>query len=254
MRSFKYFLLFVLFIVMNPFINKARCQILIDLKKEIEKAIDYKEAILLYQGSLGYRTAIFSGTSYSFLKSDIDGHPFIHSDQWQSGNIYIYGQVFFDIEMKLDIYNDFLVLNHQNSENFGQAIVVSNSSLKGVNFSDKYFLNISAELADSLQIKEGYYEQVYHDKSTVLIKHRKTIKSEVKFGTELYEEFVSDIKYYLICDGKASIINSRKALMKALSKHNKNIKRYIKDNRVKYTQQKLENIIKIVRYYDSLDS
>ena len=64
---------------------------------------------------------------------------------------------------------------------------------------------------------------------------------------------MSDASYFLICNGETSIINSKKALVKALSKHNKEVKRFIKTNRITYSEEKLENIIKIVRYYDSLD-
>jgi len=252
--SLTYFRFFVLFIIITPFINQASCQILVNLKKEFENAKDYKDAVLVYQQSLGDHAAIFSGTAYSFYKANVDGHPFIHSDKWQTGDIYIYGKVFFDMEMKLDIYNDVLLLNHQDTEYISQTIVINNSSLKGAFFSDRYFINIQNEEADSLQIKEGYYELAYYDKCTVLIKYRKTIGRSYKFGTDLYEEFVSDINYYLICNGKTSIINSKKALVKALSKHNKEVRRFIKNNRITYSKQKLENIIKIVRFYDSLDS
>jgi len=253
MSGLTYFRLFFLFIAIIPFINQANCQTLVNMNKEFEKAKDYKDAVLVYQQNLGDPAAIFSGIAYSFHKTEIFGHPFIHSDKWQAGDIYIYGQVFFDVEMKLDIYNDVLLLNHQDAEYISQAIVINNSSLKGAIFLDRYFINIRTEEADNLQIKGGFYELVYHDKSTVLIKHRKTISSDVKFGNDLYEEFVSGAKYYLICDGKTSIINSKKAIVNALSKHNKKIKRFIKDNRIAYSKQKVENIIKIVHFYDSLD-
>jgi hypothetical protein len=247
-----YLRLFVLFIVITPFINEARCQIIVNLTKEFEKAKDYKEAVLLYQQNLGDHTAFFSGTAYPINKAEINGHPFFHSDKWQTGDIYIYGQVFFDIEMKLDIYKDALILN-QDSEHINQAIVINETSLKGAFFLNRFFINIQTEEADRLQIKEGYYELAYQDKSTILIKHRKTIVREVKFGTELIEEFVNNTKYYAICNGKASLINSKKALINALSKHNKEVKRFIKDNRIKYSKRKLEEIIKIVRFYDSQD-
>ena len=252
--SLTYFRFFVLFIVITPFINQASCQILVNLKKEFEKAKDYKEAVLVYQQSLGHHAAFFSGTAYSFNKTNINGHPFFHSDNWQTGDIYIYGRIFFDMEIKLDIYKDVLLLNHHGTEYNNQAIVINDSSLKGAFFLDRYFINIQTEEAGSIQIKNGYYELVYYDKCTVLVKYRKTIGREYKYSTDLYEEFVSGINYYLLCNGKASIINSKKALVKALSKHNEEVKRYIKDTRIKYSKQKLENIIKIVRFYDSLDS
>ena len=209
---------------------------------------------MVYQQSLGHYSASFSGTAYSFDEPAVYGHPFFGSDNWQTGDIYIYGRVLFDMEVKLDIYKDVLVLNHQGVGYSNQAIVINDSSLKGVNFLGRYFINIQKKEADSLQIKKGYYELAYYDKCIVLVKYRKTIVTRYKFGTDLYEEFENSINYYLLCNDKVSIINNKKALLHSLSKHNKEVKRYIRDSRIKFSEQKLENIIKIVRFYDSLDS
>jgi hypothetical protein len=227
---------------------------LVNLKKEFEKAKDYKGAVLVYQQNFGNPSTFFSGTEYSFIKTNINGHPYFHSENWQTGDIYIYGRVFYDLEINLDIYRDVLLINHQSNTYNNQAIVINDSSLKGAFFLDRYFINIQSEDADNIQIKKGYYEMVYYDKCIVLVKYRKTIQRKYKFSTDLYDEFMSSTNYYLLCNGKASIINSKKALVKALSKHTKEVKRFIKDTRIKYSNQKLENIIKIVRFYDSLDS
>ena len=244
----------VLCITFTPFIHQSNCQKLINLKKEFEKAKDYKEGVLVYQQNFGYHIPLFSGTLYSFNKTNTKGHPFFQSNEWQSGDILINGRVFFDLEIKLDIYKDALILNHQINDFNSQAIVIEDRSLEGVFFMDRYFINIQAEEADSLRIKEGYYEQAYYDKCMVLVKYHKSISQELKYSTDLIEEFVSDIDYYLICNDKASIINSKKALINAFPEHNKKVKRFIKDSRIQYANQKIENIIKIVRFYDSLDS
>ena len=254
MNTLLIFRFFFLFIVTTPFIIQANCQIPVDLKNEFERAGDYREAVLEYQHSLGSYAVLFSGTTYSFNRKDTKGHPFIYTDSWQTGDVFIYDRVFFDIEMKLDIYNDVLLLNHKGARNPHQAIILNDPSLRGGVLSGRFFIKIQTQEADSLKVREGYYELVYHEKSTVLVKHRKTIDSSLKFGTDLHEEYVSDANCFLIINGKASRINNRKALVKALSKHNAAIKRFIKDNRIKYSNQKLENIIKVVRFYDSLDS
>jgi len=247
-----YFRFSLSIIIYAAIIHQANCQILLDLKKEFEKAKDYKEAILVFQQYLGNHTAIFSGKSYSFNYKNIDGHPFLLSENWKTGDIYIYDKIFYDTEIKLDIYNDVLLIRDTAHNN--QSIILNDNLIKGFVFFERYFINIRPEEFDIPQIKEGFYELVYHEKSTVLIKHHKDIETKYKFGTDLNEEFVSSTNYYIICQGIASIVNSKKALIKALSKHNKEIKRFIKDNRIKYADQKLENIVKIVRFYDSLDS
>ena len=248
-----YILFFVLFITFAPFVNQSRGQILVNLKEEFEKAKDYKEAVLVYQQDFGYHTSFFSGTLYSLNKANINGHPFFQSYEWQSGDILINGKVFYNLEIKLDIHKDALIINHQINDYNYHALVIEDRFIKGVSFSDKYFINIQTDEANSLHIKEGYYELAYYDKCIVLVKYHKTITREFKYGTELIDEFVSDINYYLICNGKASTINSKKALINAFPEHNKEVKRFIKDSRINYTNQKLENIIKIVRFYDSLD-
>jgi hypothetical protein len=223
------------------------------LKKEFEEARRYKDAILFYQQSLGNNAAIFPGIAYSYNKSNINGNPFFHSFNWHTGDIHIYDRIYFEVEIKLDIYNDVLLLNHKNSENVKQAMVIRDNSLMGVFFLDRYFICVTTLSANKLHIMEGFYELVYHDKSTVLIKHRKSIERKLKYGTEPYEEFVMTADIYLIANDKASMINSKNALYKALYKHKKEIKRFIKDNRIKYSKQNLESITMIVRFYDSLD-
>lgn len=249
-----YFRFFPSIVIIAFIISQASCQIPMNVNKEFEKAKKYKDAALVFQKSLGDHEVFFSGSAYSIHKGNIYGNPFIYSGNWQTGDIYIYGRVFFDIEMKLDIYNDVLLINHTDTKYNNQPIVINDNSLKGIFLLNRYFVKIQSDEADSLQIKEGYYELVYYDKSIVLIKHSKSIQTELKFGTDLREEYVSSTDYYIICNGRSSKINSKKALVKALSKHSKEVKRFIKANRIKYSKQKLENIVKIVRYYDSLDS
>lgn len=250
----KYFVCYILHALLISFPFTGICQIKIDLEKEFERAKINEEAVILYQNKLSNHTTFISGTKYIINNTNVLGHPFFLDDEWQTGDIYLNGRVYYDIEMKLDIYRDVLVVNIEGNDLYYHNVTLAENFLTGIHFGNHYFLNIKQAEADLMNMRAGYYEQIYQAESTLLVKYRKTITTEIKFGRFPVEEYYADADIYLLSNGHISRINNKKTLLNAMSDHKKEIKRFIQSNSLKISTQDLQSIIDIAQFYDSLQS
>jgi hypothetical protein len=209
--------------------------------------------ILYYQQILGHDSHIFSGKEYIKPPGNINGHPFLFSDQWYKGNLILDDKVFFDIDMKLDIHQKVLILKHHDHEGYEILLQPDIDRIKAIQLYNKNIIILSGEQAAAYHIPEGIYEQIYHGASKVLIRYKKEIDSEIRFAVYLHREYAQSMDFYLLNKGQSYLINKKRAMLKALKDHKKDINKFIKSNYIYYSEKSTENIIRIISYYDSLD-
>lgn len=95
---------------------------------------------------------------------------------------------------------------------------------------------------------EGYYIQLHEGENNLLKKDSYYLSKQ---SGQVYMN--RNVKYYLLKDKVYHQIKNKKSLLKVLHSHKKELEQYIKENRINFDKNNLENaIISIVNHYEKL--
>ena len=111
-----------------------------------------------------------------------------------------------------------------------------------------HFINIED---DSLTSLNGYADLLYNGTTALYVRYTKEIQ-RLKEG-RILENFIQVQNTYIIKDGTVTIIKKKKDLMKLLSDDLKQVKSYIKSNKIRISKTSPQSLVPVLKFYDSLD-
>ena len=103
---------------------------------------------------------------------------------------------------------------------------------------------------DSSNVLRGYVNVIYEGSSTLYVKYKKSIQPLAVDGR--YDLFHSGHSIYLKEGEEIVAVTSKKEFVNLLEDKRKDIRLYIRSNRLKLRQKDPETYIPVLRYYDSL--
>ncbi len=179
--------------------------------------------------------------------------------EWHKGQIeMVAGPHYQEVPIKFDAYRQHLILLRPRSGN--DSIIVNASQVKSFQFRNDAgqvytFRRIPTAKTNDEALKEGYFLVLYQDKSALLKRIVKTIKTAdyknpYSEGTR-YDEFRNAVSYYILKPDQTleKVKLSDKAIIDALGAHTDELKAFAKQNNL---SGKTENdAIQLVQKYDS---
>jgi hypothetical protein len=105
---------------------------------------------------------------------------------------------------------------------------------------------------DSLnkEIRTGFYDQLYHNKLSVLARRRK--ETIVKNNTSLETKFAQADEYYLVKDGVIFPVKSQASVLKLLKDKKAGIQQYMRKNGIVFREEPEQAMVKMVAYYEQI--
>lgn len=95
---------------------------------------------------------------------------------------------------------------------------------------------------------EGYYIELHEGENTVL---KKDSYYMIKRPGEVFIN--RNVKYYLLKNNVYHQIKNKKSLLKALHSHRKELEQYIRDSRINFNKENIEDaIVSVVNHYEKL--
>ncbi len=186
-----------------------------------------------FDGLMGVtNSGVYEGEAYyNDFKVRNGRHQFFESTQFQIGSVEYNGEMYFNLALKYDIFNDKLILRNQ--ENYGiPPIVIDSELLTKFWIQGAEFENFHSKISD---VDSYFFEIILRSNSYSLLKEYKKklfIKTEDEI---LYHEFKDDFNHYLRKDDAfyrvksvkdlSAIFPEQKKLIKLLDKQYKEIRK-----------------------------
>jgi hypothetical protein len=195
------------------------------------------------------RHFLLNGRIWHNKYSKVFGDQFFISDKTMTGSVIFNDQWFTGLSLKYDIANDELILINQT-----HPVIILNKEMIdsfSLAFNGKVYNFINAG-SNPDNILNGYVNILYKGRSALYMKCHKKIQVLAVDGR--YDLFVDDNKTYLDSRNRIVRVDSKRKLLSLLADRKKEIRSYIRENKLKVKGNDPESFIPVVEYYDSLNN
>lgn len=213
----------------------------------LAEAIRYQRAI--HQKQLADNARLYNGTEYKeiFLWDYDKGHPYFVSKEWQKGFIEYNGQRYENVDLLYDLFKD-KVLTHQYYTFLKIDLIREKITSFGID--GHTFIQVSAGDSLSKLVKPGFYDWLEHGNVSLYALRKKERTEDLSSG-RVVQEFMDKTSYFIVKDGKAFGVKTRKDLYKVLSDKKSMIKKKLSENRVNFRKQPETALRLAVKHYNS---
>lgn len=200
------------------------------------------------QDTLLQKQILYNGRIWRNQYYKVRGNQFLFSNDFLPGTVTIKGQLFDNVRLRYDIYKDEIttISNPTTILQLNKEMVDMFSIL----FENKWYKFIRI-LEDSSNVFNGYLNVLYKGKTSLYVKYRKEIELLAEDGK--YDRFYQSQSIYIVKDGITYPVTGKKEFFIPLSDKKRQIKNFIKTNKLKILKKVPESFVPVLEFYDNMD-
>lgn len=199
------------------------------------------------QQDLTDKQILLNGRIWWNQYSRVTGDQFFLANIFFKGSVTFNGQKYSNLDLKYDIYNDELILSIKSYP----VIIMNKEMVDSFNLvlGNRIFHIINAG-NDTSNVLKGYANVLYDGPSSLYVKYIKKIQPLAVDGKN--DLFYQEHLVYLRKGTEMVPVEGKMKLMNLLGDKKKEIRDYLKNNRIKVIQKDPYTFIPVLKYYDSL--
>ncbi|HLX91568.1 MAG TPA: hypothetical protein VKR32_07790 [Puia sp.] len=204
-------------------------------------------ALAFYYNYIGEEAHLYDGSEHAPYDFRIKGHPYFETNLLQKGSVNYNDIAYSSIDLAYDIVRDELTTNRYKN-NFRMSLF--NDKIKSFSITGHFFVRIVQDTIQKSPLETGFYELLYDGKMKAYAKRRKIINEKVTAdeGDRLW--FEETDSYYVKRDEKFYRIKEKKDLFTLFKSQKKDLRKYLRKNKIRYKEQPGMTIIKSIEYID----
>ncbi len=206
-----------------------------------------ENTVTAYQKAIGLHSQLYRGAIYEFYDvRSISGPYFKDTIQLVNGSVTYYGTSYKNIPLIYDLnLKQVVTLLYDNTTKF---TLLS----EGISDFDLYGHHFIRLIPDELNKKMdvGFYDELYSsNKLQLLVKRSKSGQFESLTGKRVY---YSQNSYYIKKGATYHSVGTKGQVLNLLVDKKKELKKYIKDTGIDYSDDKERAMVMILAYYDRI--
>lgn len=183
----------------------------------------------------GQKEFFFRGTEYTKIFTKESGTPFLETAGVSTGWVEYYGSRYKDVPVQYDIEDDQLVSLDLSG---GVRMQLVKQKITAFGIGNRKFIRLAGA--------DMFFEQIYHGSHDVLIRWQKVLTHT---GTE--EGKYKLYKSFFISKGDVPInIPSGNALFSYFEKHSKELREYLREQKITFKKNPEKALVAVVSYAD----
>ncbi|WP_229214141.1 hypothetical protein [Dyadobacter flavalbus] len=220
-------------------------------QNELTNASSARETIAypvaLYKAATSQSQNLYNGRQYYMYDSRSEEHQFFLDRKWKKGSVLYDGQLFDSIPMLYDIFQDELVIKHFN----GDDLLLQSEKTDYFEVNGHRFERMEAGKNIDAQMRTGFYDVLYNGKTRTLVRRSKQRQETIqdKRVTALFPQ--KDF-FYISKNGRYNAVHSRKSVFSLFPEHKKELRKVLKDQKIRFKKNRELAIARIVAAYDEL--
>jgi hypothetical protein len=210
------------------------------------------QAIALYYQSIGENAHLYNGSEYlQYVVYDPEEikNPYFMSIFLEKGTLLYDGTFYTNVQLCYDVLRDQLI-----STRWGQNYRIRLVDDKVVEFTlaGHHFVRLSEDSTHKLPYGTGYYETLYMGKKLQVFAKRQK-KQEDKINSMVALTIYTPMDHFIIRkDGAFYPAQTKKLVLEALRDHKKELKKWLRKNKVEFAPHPESGIVQAAQYYEQL--
>ncbi|MBI9033665.1 MAG: hypothetical protein JEZ03_04240 [Bacteroidales bacterium] len=198
----------------------------------------------------GLDDMLINGEIYFPRHPMANGHAYMNHQNWQKGYIKIGPGLYDNLELKYDIETDQLILNSKTTNKGSIKIILNESLVDEFQLGSHHFIN--SRLLNITDAKSNYYELIYKGEFT-FIKNHKIVFQNIYNNFNPYGKYSEPTaSLYITENNQFSKISSKKAFLNYFKPHKKELRKFLRKNKIKYKKATNYQFIRLLKYCDSI--
>ena len=206
-------------------------------------------AITLHDTELRSQSALYNGRKYIPPEYEPESHPYFALDDWITGSVYYDGEYFGDVSLMYDLYKAALIAEHFPS---GHAIQLVGDKVQYFEINGHHFEKIYNDSVGNSLPSTGLYDVLYPGTTKVVARRVKKRREEIR-DMSLNIFYEEKNRYFVFKNGVFFSVRNKASLLKILADRRRALKRFAKEQKIKFSQNKELALITMAGYYDSLE-
>lgn len=202
----------------------------------------------LYHNAIRSQSRLFNGSKYLGPRQTFEEHPYFLSEDWITGGVRYDGEVFQDVPLMYDLLNDVLVTEHAPS---GHAIALVRQKLDNFYLANHFFEKILNETVSNSLPKSGFYDVLYAGETKVVALRQKSLREKIEVR-EVIITYEEKNRYFLLRNGVYFQVKSKASALSLMEDRKQELKRFIKEQKISFPDNRELALGKMAEYYDSL--
>ena len=207
-----------------------------------------QQAVDLYHRFMGNQSRLYNGVDRTFYHPLIKGFAFFLTDSLQTGSIVYDGMLYKNVPMQYDIYAGEIMIRHYR----GYRIKLLTERVSEFDLAGHHFVRHVYNSSAASSLRTGFYDHVYSGKTAFLVKRAKLL--DEKLTDKVEQEFLPNDLYYIFRNGHYYTCRSFRGLLGILQGRSRQVRRYLRHNRIRYRADPELAILKATQYYDTLNN
>lgn len=203
-----------------------------------------------YDDLMRDQLGVFNGIEYVNYDKGISGDPFFPEDYYAKGTIEFNNMVYNDIPLKYDVVENKVLVEYFNHLGNRRGLVLENDKIDFFEFDGHHFVKIDANNPLG-SLKEGFYDILLNEEIKIYASRKKTIDKKMKDG-QMRIRFLTLDQYFVQLADDIHKVMGKSALLKLYGDHKKELKKYIKINRIDLRRNFEESLISVTSHYIKL--
>lgn len=208
--------------------------------KEIEAAIAWHDHYFS-----GDNNPLYDGYEYIPYNLIATGTPYFHSAQWAKGSVFYENKWYRGVPLLFDIMQGKLVIPGSDGIT---RIALMNEGVKQFLIYGRLFVRVSSDQGSKYNgLHGGFYEILVQGKTALVVRRTKDVTDPSVQGERKFYE--KDF-FYIEKGGTYYPIKKKRELLQVYSDQHKKIKRFIRENGMKYAKNPEAVLISVTKYYN----
>lgn len=191
---------------------------------------------------------LVQGRLYKPVYLFIKGSQYL-TKSWELGKVKLLDKSYSDLPLWYDVFADDVIYLYRQPTSF-EFIRLSRKHIQHFYLGNRLFINLEYSGFNAFDLKKGFYEVVYEDKVSFLVK-RKIETVERQSVTH----FVRKDARYLIKEGKALRVRNKKSFLSAAgTNYKKQLQKFMKKERIYLSNKDDAGWLAVVQYLNTLQT
>ena len=199
-----------------------------------------KENLRLYNGNEFVPPAGFG--------QKLIGFPYFLSDQYLPGSVFYDGKLYNNINLKYELPEDRLIVITPSTNS---PIVLHSEKIVFFTIAGHEFFSIPKEKAAIMKTVKHYYERIYNGNEICWVLRDKTLKLSSS-AEEQSASFIEHDQYFLEKNNLIYPANSKNELLSAILSSSGDLRKFIRQNNLKFNETIESSIISVLQYIDQV--